>query len=272
MSWAELAHMEHDAPGDNIVLHLTSEKPIVIAHRGFSDEAPENTMAAFHKAISAKAHMIEFDVRLSSDDEFVIFHDKKLERTSEGRGLVKKHAAEELVRIDNGSWFSSRFSRERIPRLRDVLALTKHNVALNIEIKPDVESSNGTPVEEMLVETLAKARVLHRTMITSFNHKMIKRVKHLRHEIAAGIIYNPIANFRRSPSQLAAAAHAEFFICSKYQVNHDVVNDVHENGLKIFVYGISSERDTGRMLRLGVDGIISNNPALVGRAIEVYRR
>lgn len=253
------------------LLHLTNERPLVIAHRGFSDEAPENTMAAFHKAVAAKAHMIEFDVRLSSDDEFVVFHDKKLERTSEGKGLVKKHAAEELTRIDNGSWFSSRFSRERIPLLHDVLPLAKHNVALNIEIKPDVESSNGLPAEEMLVEVLAKARVLHHSMITSFNHKMIKRVKHLRHDIAAGIIYNPITDFRRSPSQLAAAAHAEFFICSKYQVNHDVVDDVHKNGLKIFVYGISSERDTGRMLRLDVDGIISNNPALVRKAIEVYR-
>ncbi|MDE3056835.1 MAG: hypothetical protein KGJ59_02620 [Bacteroidota bacterium] len=254
-----------------LLLHLASEKPLVIAHRGFSDEAPENTIAAFHKAISARAHMIEFDVRLSADNKFVVFHDKKLERTSEGKGLVKKHDAEALARIDNGSWFSSRFSRERIPLLRDVLPLTKHNVALNIEIKPDVESSDGTPVEELLVEMLAKARVLHHSMITSFNHKMIKRVKHLRHEIAAGIIYNPITNFRRSPSQLAAAAHAEIFICSKYQVNHDVVSDVHESGLKIFVYGVSSERDTGRMLRLGVDGIICNNPAMVRRAIEVYR-
>ncbi len=264
--------MEHGVADDKTVLHLTNEKPIIIAHRGFSDEAPENTMAAFHKAISAKAHMIEFDVRLSADDEFVIFHDKKLERTSEGKGLVKKYAAKELTRIDNGSWFSSRFSRERIPLLHNIFALTKHNVTLNIEIKPDVESSNGIPVEEMLVEILAKERMLHRSMISSFNHKMIKRVKHLHHEIAAGIIYNPITNFRRSPSQLAAAARAEFFICSKYQVNHDVVNDVHENGLKIFVYGVSTERDAGRMLRLDVDGIISNNPALVRRAIEVYRR
>ncbi len=261
--------------GQKTLLRLTDEKPLIIAHRGFSDEAPENTMAAFHKAISAKVHMIEFDVRLSADNEFVIFHDRKLERTSEGKGLVKRLAAEELARIDNGSWFSSRFSRERIPLLRDVLTLTKHGtagaIALNIEIKPDVESANGTPVEAMLVEVLVKARALHHVMITSFNHKMIKRVKHLNHEIATGIIYNPITNFRRSPSQLAAAARAEFFICSKYQVNHDVVNDVHENGLKIFVYGISSERDTGRMLRLGVDGIISNNPALVKRAIEMYR-
>src|SRR5271169_5978050 len=118
----------------------TSDSPVVIAHRGFSEEAPENSLAAFQKAIEANADMIELDVRLSSDGEFIVFHDKKLNRTSEGRGMLKSFSAQELKELDNGSWFSRKFSRERIPLLKDILPLTKRGIGINIEIKPDIVS------------------------------------------------------------------------------------------------------------------------------------
>ena len=109
-------------PAKKILYNLgSSASPVVIAHRGFSEEAPENSLAAFQKAIEAKAEMIELDVRLSSDGEFAVFHDKKLNRTSEGRGALKNFTAKELTEIDNGSWFSRKFSRERIPLLKDIL-------------------------------------------------------------------------------------------------------------------------------------------------------
>jgi glycerophosphoryl diester phosphodiesterase len=246
----------------------SSESPVVIAHRGSSEEAPENSIAAFHKAIEAKADMIELDVRLSSDNEFVVFHDKKLNRTSDGRGLLNSFPAGELTELDNGSWFSRKFSRERIPLLRDVLPLTKHGVMINIEIKPDVTSLSELSVEEEIVRVVSKFKATHRVMFSSFNHFMMKAIKRIDDGIVTGILYNPIADFRHSPSQLAARAHADIFICSKYQLNSDVMHDAHKNDCRVYVYGVKSERDVERMVRLGVDGIIADNPAMVKRMFK----
>ena len=246
----------------------TSDSPLVIAHRGYSEEAPENSIAAFQKAVDARADMIELDVRLSSDDEFVVFHDKKLNRTSDGRGILRKFTAKELSAIDNGSWFSRRFSHERIPLLRDVLPFTKKGMMINIEIKPDVQSENGFCVEEEIVRLFAKSRAAHRVMFSSFNHFMMKAIKRVDSSIVTGILYNPIADFRHSPSQLAARSHADIFICSKYQLNGDVVHDAHAEGCLVYVYGVRSERDVQRMVRQGVDGIIADDPGMVKRTCD----
>ena len=241
----------------------SSASPVVIAHRGFSEEAPENSFAAFQKAIDAKAEMIELDVRLSSDGEFVVFHDKKLNRTSEGRGVLKSFTAKELTELDNGSWFSRKFSRERIPLLKDILPLTKRGIGINIEIKPDVTGYDGFSVAEEIVRLVARYKATNRVMFSSFNHHMMKAIKRIDSNIVTGILYNPIADFRHSPSQLAARAHADIFICSKYQLNGDVMHDAHKENCRVYVYGVKSERDVARMVRSGVDGIIADNPAMV---------
>ena len=248
------------------LLHFgSSDSPVIIAHRGYSEVAPENSLAAFHKAVEARADMIELDVRLSSDLQFMVFHDRKLNRTSEGRGNLKKYTAEELSSLDNGSWFSRRFAHERIPLLREVLPLTRRGVMINIEIKPDIQSQNGFSVEEEIVRLVGRARATHRVMFSSFNHFMMKAIKRVDSSIVTGILYNPIADFRHSPSQLAARSHADIFICSKYQLTADVVHDAHEEGCLVYVYGVKSERDVRRMLRQRVDGIIADNPAMVKR-------
>jgi len=212
--------------------------------------------------------MIELDIRLSSDDEFIVFHDKKLNRTSEGRGSLRKFTAEELTALDNGSWFSRRFAHERIPLLRDVLPLTKRGIMINIEIKPDIASGNGLSVEEELLRLVAKFKASHRVMFSSFNHVMMKTIKRIDGDAVTGILYNPIADFRHSPSQLAARAHADIFICSKYQLNGDVMRDAHAENCLVYVYGVRSERDVERMVRQGVDGIIADDPAMVKRTLK----
>ena len=246
----------------------SSDSPVVIAHRGFSEEAPENSLAAFHRAVEANADMIELDVRLSSDDEFIVFHDKKLQRTSDGRGLLQRYSAKELEQFDNGSWFSRKFSHERIPLLRNILPLTKRGLLINIEIKPDVKGSKGFPLEEEIVHLVRKFKATHRVMFSSFNHFMMKAVKRIDDSIVTGILYNPIADFRHSPSQLAARARADIFICSKYQLNSDVVHDAHDANCRVYVYGVRSTRDVERMLRLGVDGLIADDPAMVGACLK----
>jgi glycerophosphoryl diester phosphodiesterase len=241
--------------------------PLIIAHRGFSEAAPENTMAAFRKAAEADADMIELDVRESADHRFVVIHDKKIRRTTQLRGDVRSYTAAELRRIDNGSWFGSGFSHERIVRLTDALQMTKHGMLFNIEIKTDVKTDLHRAAETLL-DDVATMKCAGRVLFTSFNHKMIKAINQCGTSVATGILFNPLKNFRRSPSQLIAHAHAQAFVCSKYQINSDVAADTHKSGYKVFVYGVSTLRDVRRMLKLGVDGLIANDPRFVRGAVE----
>lgn len=243
--------------------------PLIIAHRGFSDEAPENSMAAFQRAISAGCDMIEMDVRLSSDDVPMVFHDRRLQRTSSGSGPINKKHSRQLSSIDNGSWFSPKFSRERIPKLSDVLPLSRKGVRLNIEIKPDVVSVGSVSAVERVVREIQKAKIQSKTIITSFNHRLIKEVYEIDTTIVTGVIYNPMTHFRKSPSTLMRNSHAEIFVCSKFQVTGDVVADTQEAGFQLYVYGVKTGRDVQRMLELNVDGIICNNPKFVRETVEL---
>ena len=242
-------------------------KPLIIAHRGCSEQAPENTMAAFRKAVAAGADMIELDVRESSDRRLVVIHDKKIQRTTPQRGDVRSFTAAELRRMDNGSWFAPNFSHERILRLSEALQLTKKGMLFNIEVKTDVKTDVDAVADALLLE-VDKALCAHQVLFTSFNHKVIKAINVRSASTATGILFNPLKNFRRSPAQLIAHARAQAFVCSKYQINADVVADTHRSGYKVFVYGIGTVRDVRRMLKLDVDGLIANDPRFVRGVVE----
>ena len=118
------------------------KRPLIAAHRGFSAQYPENTMASFEAAVQAGAHMIELDVTLSRDEEVVVIHDDTVDRTSDGSGPVRAFTLRELKQLDAGRWFQPRFSGEKIPALKEVLAAFKDRIWINIEIKPQDPLSN----------------------------------------------------------------------------------------------------------------------------------
>ena len=114
--------------------------PTVIAHRGFSAIAPENTLPAMQFAVDSGAEMVEFDVRITKDNQLVVIHDETVERTTNGKGLVSRHTLQELQTLDAGTWFSQTFSGTQVPSLNEVLQLCSGSVYMNIEIKTDEQS------------------------------------------------------------------------------------------------------------------------------------
>jgi glycerophosphoryl diester phosphodiesterase len=150
---------------------LSDEKRImVIAHRGASGYAPENTVSAFKKAIMMKADMIEFDVHLTKDGKVVLMHDKTVDRTTDGKGKVKEMTLKELKKLDAGLWFDKKFKGEKIPTLEKVLKKFKGKILFNIEIK-----SEGT--EEEIVRLIKKYKLEKDVMVSSFNHQFLKKIK-----------------------------------------------------------------------------------------------
>src|SRR5690606_20002442 len=150
--------------------------PLIIAHRGASDQAPETTMAAFRRALDIGADGIELDVHMSADGRLVVIHDETVDRTSNGKGLVKDKTLAELKELDFGSWFSEGFRGEKIPELEDVLELlSDRDVLLNIEIKNGPVFYPG--IETAVADALQKYGMTDRTIISSFNHYTLVEIR-----------------------------------------------------------------------------------------------
>ena len=162
-------------PG-NVGRFLNYERPLIIAHRGASSLAPENTLAAVQKALDLKVDVVEIDVHRSSDGELVVLHDATLDRTTTGSGPVKQYSLEEVKSFDAGSWFSPSFVEERIPTLREVLEKTKDQATLLIELK-------GERTEVRTVELVKELGMTDQVIIQSFDFLQIQKAKQKAPEI-----------------------------------------------------------------------------------------
>lgn len=181
---------------------------LIFAHRGSKCNRPENTLAAFQEALRVKSDGIELDVHLSKDNQLVVIHDEKVNRTTSGKGRVRDLRLAELKQLDAGSWFDSRFRGERIPTLQEVInLLTKENFTgfLNIEFKTDI--IDYSDIEEKVLELVAQQTLTFRIIYSSFNVNTLRRLQALgvKDEIAylAGkklqkVSLNKVENFMSS--------------------------------------------------------------------------
>ncbi|MCJ7824791.1 MAG: hypothetical protein MUP44_07820, partial [Anaerolineales bacterium] len=163
-----------------------SDAPLVIAHRGASAIAPENTLSAFRKAEELGADAIEFDVKLSRDGVPIILHDMTLERTTDGEGEVKNLTFTELQRLDAGSKFSPVFTGERIPTLRQLLDEFKDRLLLNIELTNYNALSDSLPLE--VIRNLHETNLAESILVSSFNPIALSRIQKLDPRIRTALL------------------------------------------------------------------------------------
>lgn len=232
------------------------KSPIIIAHRGASKQAPENTMAAFKRALELGAGGIELDVHLSADSHLVVTHDEQVDRTSNGKGLVRDKTFGELRALDFGSWFSPKFKAEKIPELEEVLQLIAGwDGLLNIEIKNGPIFYPG--IEKAVADAIEKFHLTQRTIISSFNHYSLVEIRKLNPEIKTAPlymsgIYEPWEYARRLG---ACAIHPLF-----YNIVPEVMKGCKLNGIKVNPYTVDQPEYIKAMAAAGVDGIITNVP------------
>ncbi|MCD4665344.1 MAG: hypothetical protein K8R68_08730 [Bacteroidales bacterium] len=131
----------------------------VCAHRGANETHPENTLTAFKEAIRLGAHMIEFDVRKTKDDELIIIHDKTVDRTTNGKGKVADLTLSELKIMDAGAWKHLKFTGEKTPTLSETLDIMPKNIWLNVHIK------GGAEVGKKTAELIIKKNRLHQAVL-----------------------------------------------------------------------------------------------------------
>jgi glycerophosphoryl diester phosphodiesterase len=236
------------------------EPPYLIAHRGVSAKAPENTLAAFRLALQTPGiDMIELDVRLSKENEVIVLHDRTLQRTTTGNGPARSYALHELKQYDAGSWFHPRFSSERIPTLREVFDLVRGRCWIDVEIKSDYwhREPEGL-LERRVLETVAEAGFSDRVMYSSFDHQLIGRLKRIAPNAVTGVIYRVFRDFGRLPSKLTGRVGASVFVCGKHELTRAMVQDARRHNIPLYVYTLNSVADVRSITALGVQGIISD--------------
>jgi glycerophosphoryl diester phosphodiesterase len=160
-----------------------------IAHRGYSDRYPENTLLAFEKAVAADADMIELDVHLSQDERLVVIHDEKIDRTSNGTGAVADLSLAELKRYNYNNRMAE-FGFVEIPTLDEVIAWAGNRVMLNIEIKNSPLRNEG--LERKLADLLQETHFTDRVIVSSFDHYALAKMKRIDGSIRTGMIYKSV--------------------------------------------------------------------------------
>lgn len=232
----------------------------ITAHRGFSKVAPENTLPAFEAAMECGADYIELDIQLTADDQLVVIHDDKVDRTTNGKGNVSKYTYDQLTELSAGSWFSKsgEFDDVRIPLFRDVLELVGNDVMLNIEIK---RSGDPKKTAEKAVELIEEYGIVKSCYVTSFSYTALKKVKQLNPKIKTAFIAN-----LATATSYAQLPYIDAVSMNYIFVNQSVVNSAHHHGKRIFVWTVDRQSEVKKMMALGVDNIITDRP---DKALEV---
>jgi len=223
-------------------------RPLNLAHRGASGDAPENTLASIRLAEKLGADGIEIDVHLSRDGQVVLMHDDTLERTTSGTGRVDQWDLRELQKLDAGSWFSLAYAREPIPTLQQVLTWASDHFFINVEIKADTDLAQlAVAVVDLMEHTRCYC------VITSFDSRALQEVQKLTAQIPLGLIFE---------HDRENALAAEWPILSVYYplVDAEYLARCRKKNKTVFVWTVDEIWEMEKLCHLGVAAIMTNYP------------
>lgn len=236
--------------------------PWIIAHRGASGHAPENTLAAFERAVELGAGFIETDLHLTRDARFVAIHDHTLERTTNGRGAVSDFTLAELRELDAGKWFDRQFSGQRMPTLEEILAFArKHDVVFYFEIK--YEAAWG--MHNALVAALQTPENAARSIVLSFEPATLLAMRRLDASIMMGLLVEE-AKPDLVPTAVNVGARQ---LCPRWDlVTRELVEQAHRADMHVVTWTVNEPEKMRAAMDAGVDGIMTDVPDRLRAAIE----
>lgn len=250
----------------------------VIAHRGYSAIAPENTLLAFQKALDCQADMIELDVHLSKDKQVIVIHDATLDRTTNGTGAIDTHTLKDLKQLDAGSWFGDAFANERIPSLEEVLQLVAGKSTLLIEIKVDA-SDNTYP--ELVAETLqliAQYNAEGWCILQAFESEYLREIQQSETKVP---YYKLIVN-THDPVPTYIDTRLRWGSLDK-TIPYQAINPYYktlipsqvakwqQQGYEVYTYTVNELDDMKLITEMKVNGIITNYPERAMKLREEIR-
>lgn len=250
------------------------KSPLIIAHRGASALAPENTLAAFRRAVADGAEGVEFDVRLSKDGTVVVFHDATLQRLSERKNLVSSLNIEELQTIDIGSWFARRkanrpdddFSAERIPTLIETLDFLKDFRGL-IYIELKCRESEVERLSKAVCEIISASPLLPQMIVKSFQLEVIPNIRRNCPKAKTAALFAPkIMTILRKEKRLVNIASdigADMISVHFSLATRKLMKKAEKRDLPVTIWTADNPRWIKRAFDLGLFAVITNNPAVL---------
>jgi glycerophosphoryl diester phosphodiesterase len=240
-------------------------RPLILAHRGASKQAPENTLAAFELALKQGAHGVELDAKLSADGEVVVIHDASVDRTTNGHGRVSQLKLTALRELDAGSFFSEQFRGEKIPTLAEVFETIGRRAIINVEL-----TNYKTPRDRLadkVCELVRRFGLQESVLFSSFLSSNLNRTRSLLPDTPRGLL--------ALGGWLGWWSRSFGFNFGAYQALHPALRDtnpqqvarVHRLKRLINVWTVNTVEDMRRLIGWGVDGIITDDPQL---AIEIF--
>jgi glycerophosphoryl diester phosphodiesterase len=235
-----------------------------VGHRGASGLAPENTMSAFRKALELGVDMIELDVRITKDKRFVVIHDPTTKRTGTRNRKISRTTWQDLCTIDVGRRFSKDFKNERIPLLRDVIALVGNRALVNIELK-----GRFYGYEEKLLQLIVHGGIHKSVILASRNKRLLTRLRMLDEDVRLSYIINkPQRRYVQFGRKLGLYSFQVYWKL----VTKRFVRNCHQHKCKVFVWTVNPITLMEKMARCGVDGIITNYPNRLNEFIEAWEQ
>jgi len=239
-------------------------RPIVIAHRGDKKHAPENTLAAFKQAAENGADAIEFDVKLTADERVIVLHDQTINRTTNGKGRISRLPYAAVRDMDAGTWFSETFRGERIPTLDEVFETVGNRLCINIEL-----TNYATPGDNLVpkvVDSVRKHGLQDRMLFSSFFARNLRMTRLLLPEVPRGLLCK---RGRLGSWGRTFGWRRDYFALHPYftDVNPGLVYRVQAAGKRVHVWTVNPEEDLKRMIGLGIDAIITDDPELALRLL-----
>ncbi len=240
--------------------------PLIVAHRGDSANAPENTLASFRLALANGADGIELDVMFSADQKLVVIHDDTLDRTTKGHGLVGATPTDAISELDAGSRFGEKFKGEPVPLLDEVFAEFGGKFLINVELKNYKTPKDQLP--DFVVALIKKHGLSESVMLSSFNGRNLPRAKTLAPEIRTGLLTLPGILGLPMRGVLGRRYAADDLHPFYRDVSARLVQSRHNLGQRVNVWTVDEPEDLRRMQSFGVDMIICNDPSHARRILE----
>jgi glycerophosphoryl diester phosphodiesterase len=217
-----------------------------IGHRGAAGHAPENTIAAIRSGISLDADFVELDVRRTRDGRLVVMHDQRVNRTTNGSGLISEMTWEELQLLDAGGG-------ERVPSVESALAAISGRAGVMLEVK--------TPgIGPELYQTVQASAFSGAVIYASFLHAEILRIRRIDPQARTMALMESVPF---SGADVACQANATLVGLAHHSANAEILRALHDAGLEVWLYTVNQPRRIARAIDLGADGVISDYPERV---------
>lgn len=227
---------------------------LTIAHRGASGYAPENTLAAYRRAVAQGVTFIETDLHLTRDAHFVALHDETVNRTTNGQGPIQRMTLLEARRLDAGSWFGSEFIGERLPTLPEILDFAKkHDVVFYLELKSDGFWGG----DHALISALRDSGEIPRVIVMAFDASILEGLRKIEPTLMTALLYDGTIE---NPLERALSIGARQIAVKGDLMTPNFLSEAHKKDIQLVCWTINQPAHMRLLAAAGVDGIMSDYP------------